>query len=438
MALEQTQKVTPLYRKHIDSGASMKVFSGYEMPLWYSSARDEHLAVLTGAGLFDTCHMSILVISGPGAFELLQLCFSRDLRHCLPGNRPLSPQKSVYGVILNRAGHVVDDAVCSQTGSASYLLTVNAGMGGTIRQHFLEQGRGIEADIDDLTDTLGKIDLQGPESAPILGRILQDPESCFDSLSYFSFKGHFGGKGSAGKTEILLQNGVPVLVSRTGYTGEFGFELMVSAGQVAGLWDMLLENGEREGLRPCGLAARDSLRTGAVLPLAHQDIGDWPFLHNPWIFALPFTPDGRDFTKTFIGGESLLKHLQSGKPEYTYPFAGFDPRKISLDESSGVFLEEEYIGRVLTCTTDMGIGRQGSRIYSLASPEAPEGFKPRGLSCGFVKLNRELSFNQEITIQDARRRIPVMTVRDIRPDRTARKNLFHRYFEPVPGDQVNA
>ena len=232
--------------------------------------------------------------------------------------------------------------------------------------------------MTDLTDRVGKMDIQGPDSARILKRILKEPVSVFERLVYFSFKGGFDDLQSA--QPVALVDGTPVLISRTGYTGEFGFELFVGIDHLVSVWSMVLEAGRTEGVLACGLAARDSLRAGAVLPLSHQDIGPWPFLHNPWLFALPLNDDGKTFNKDFIGGEALL---QQSWNKYTLPFAGFDPRKIDAGEESFVASETgERIGTILTCTTDMAIG--GWTVKSSVLPDKRI-FKPKGsavaLSC---------------------------------------------------------
>jgi len=172
---------------------------------------------------------------------------------------------------------------------------------------------------------------------------------------------------------------------------------------------------------PCGLAARDSLRAGAVLPLSHQDIGHWPFINHPWPFALPFTADQTGFTKNFIGREALENPTDIA---FTLAFAGKDLRKISSGEESRVIdADGRTIGTVLTCATDMGIGRHHGEIFSIASPDKPEGFKAKGLCCGFVKVNRKLSVGQHVDIADSRRTITVTIVDDVRPHRTARKPM---------------
>ncbi|MCD6225219.1 MAG: aminomethyl transferase family protein, partial [Deltaproteobacteria bacterium] len=103
---------TPLYDIHVSNNANMVMFGGYAMPLWYASAKNEHLAVLTGTGLFDTSHMSTLIIEGQDAFDIIQLCFTRDISRCMEENKkPLYDGRSVYGAFLNRKGWVIDDAI---------------------------------------------------------------------------------------------------------------------------------------------------------------------------------------------------------------------------------------------------------------------------------------------------------------------------------------
>jgi aminomethyltransferase len=336
------------------------------------------------------------------------------------GNAPLATGRSVYGVFLDSNGHLIDDSVVFRLAEADFLVVVNAGMGAAIARHLAVNAAGREVGILDLTDRLGKIDVQGPQAARVLGRILKDPTAVFEKLSYFSFRGHFDPASPLAGTVTLL-DGTPILLSRTGYTGEFGFEVFIQAAHVLRVWEMLLTAGRDLGLTPCGLAARDSLRTGAVLPLSHQDIGAWPFANNPWLIALPYDADRTGFTKNFIGAEALRHPADA---EHTYPFVGGDPRKISVEDPAVVLdPEAQAIGKALTCTTDMGIGRLGERIYSVASPDKPADFDPKGLSCGFVRVKRRLNPGDRIDIRDRRRSIRVTIVNDIRPDRTARRPI---------------
>ena len=419
--MERQTKRTPLFDWHKSRGANMADFGGYEMPLWYASAKSEHLSVLKQAGLFDTSHMATLLLSGPGAHGLLQLCFTNNLDGCVGrAKKPLFPGRCVYGAFLNAYGEVIDDGIVSKLSGDEYMVVVNAGMGGQVAEHLNANKAEREVEIDDLTDRLGKIDVQGPTAARIVSGVLAAPETVLDPMPYFSFKGHFSANAPQADA-VRLKNGVPILLSRTGYTGEFGFEIFVAPDQLVATWEMICAAGEAFGLETCGLAARDSLRGGAVLPLSHQDIGDWPFVNHPWPFALPYAADRSGFTKTFIGDKALL-NVEA--PDFTYAFVGADLRKVSTgDPATVVDGTGNEIGRVLTCVTDMGIGWHQGQILSVASPGRPEDFAPRGLSCGFVKVATPLKPGTALKLKDSRRRIKVTVVEDIRPDRTARRPI---------------
>jgi aminomethyltransferase len=418
----QDTKKTLLYDWHTRRGANMAVFGGYDMPVWYPpGVRVEHLAPLTTAGIFDTSHMALVKTRGARAFDLLQRCFSRDLGACIGrDNTPIAEGRCVYGVFLNEKGHVIDDAIVYKTGAEKFVTVVNAGMGGEIAAHLKKHAGANGVDIEDLTDRVGKMDVQGPLAAKIMQKILADPHTIFEKMPYFSFKGHFD-PAEQPSVDVRLLDGTPMLISRSGYTGEFGFELFIAPDRFVHLWETVLEAGKEFGALPCGLAARDSLRVGAVLPLSHQDIGHWPFVNNPWTFALPYNADKSGFTKAFVGGPALENVTDA---DFTHPFVGYDLRKITVDENAAVLNPDgERLGIVLTCATDMGIGRADDKIYSVASPDKPAGFVPKGLCCGFVKTAGRLSSGQPVQIADARRKIKVVIADDIRPDRTARRAI---------------
>ncbi len=421
-------KQTPLHPWHLSRHAKMADFAGYQMPLWYASVKSEHLGVLRSAGLFDTSHMAVVTVEGTDARKLLQHCFTQDLDACIGrGKKPLPSGRCTYGAFLDETGGVIDDAIVFQLHPHRYMVVVNAGMGGDIAAHLENRKEGLAAAIEDLTDAVGKIDLQGPSSGVILRRVLSNPEAVFDGMVYFSFKGALPSTGKDAAAVTLI-DGSPILLSRTGYTGEFGFEIFLPPERVEPVWEMILAEGEPEGLVPCGLAARDSLRAGAVLPLSHQDIGPWPFIHHPWEFALPFRPDRSGFTKSFVGSRALENAADA---PYTHPFVGEDLRKVSAAEPAGVFdADGNELGVVLTCATDVGIGREGGRIFSVASPDAPEGFDPRGLSCGFVRVAARLAAGDAVYLRDSRRTIQAAIAADIRPDRTARRPIQSMIQEP--------
>lgn len=418
--LSETKK-TPLYDWHAAQGANMADFGGYTMPLWYpSGTRAEHLAVLKAAGLFDTSHMAMIRVWGKDARSFLQDLFTKNLEQCLgPKNLPLIPGRAVYGAFLNEKGHALDDALVYMVKEGLYLVAVNAGMGGALAAHLASFAEKKEVQIEDLTDRLGKIDIQGPFSGKILLSVLEKGEKLFSSMPYFSFKDGLFGENS--EIPCRLKDGTPILLSRTGYTGELGFEIFCQSDATLKVWEMILHAGKDFSLIPCGLAARDSLRGGAFLPLSHQDIGAWPFVNNPWMFALPFNEEKTAFTKPFLGDEALLQAMKT--TEYTYAFLGKDLRKVAAGPDTAVLLDDKKIGSVLTCVTDMGMGLKDGRLYSVASPDLPEGAKIQGLSCGFVLVKGPLPAGCELVLDDGKRKLPVTLTDSLRPDRTARKAI---------------
>jgi aminomethyltransferase len=398
---------TALHAGHVAGGALLVDFGGWEMPLWYpSGAVKEHLAVLTGAGLFDTSHMSVLLLEGGKTRDFLNYALTRDISALARG-------RAAYSLILDEAGCSVDDTLAYPLDRERFALVVNAGMSAKVIKHLRDLPGGKNIAFTDLTGVCAKLDIQGPLAFAVLKRLVAGSEAVFARFPYFSFQGDFDFASSS----VRLTNGAPALISRTGYTGEQGFEIFLPADQVGAFWEELLEKGADSGLIPCGLAARDSLRAGAVLPLSHQDIGPWPFINTPWSFALPLAADGT-FSKNFLGHEAL----NPAAAEHTLPFVGFDPRKVDRHEAR-VFTRKAEAGRVLTAVADMGIGRVDGKVASLASPDKPAGWRPKGLVCGFVKVREALPPGSIVELRDSRREISVEICADIRPGRTARKAL---------------
>jgi aminomethyltransferase len=241
-------------------------------------------------------------------------------------------------------------------------------------------------------------------------------------MPYFSFKGHFDpNHPEAGA--VKLKNGTPVLLSRSGYTGEFGFEIFIAPNAIVDLWKQVLAAGESFGITACGLGARDSLRAGAGLPLSHQDIGHFKFMNHPWDFALPYNSDKSGFTKDFLGAAALVPEKND---VYVFPFVGDSLRKVAAGENTGVFDEnEQQIGHVLTCATDMGITWHEGKIVSITTPDLPDNIKIKGIACGFVMVSKHLEPGTTLMLKEGKRAIRVTIVTDIRPDRTARKKITH-------------
>ena len=156
----------------MENGANMALFGNYDMPLWYKTgAKAEHLAVIQSAGIFDTSHMAVVLVKGEGARVLLQHCLSKDLDSCLGKDKtPLVDGRCVYGVFLNADGTVIDDAIVYQLQAESFMVVVNAGMGGEIASHLVANAGEGAVIVVDMTDRVGKMDIQGPDSARILGK----------------------------------------------------------------------------------------------------------------------------------------------------------------------------------------------------------------------------------------------------------------------------
>ncbi|MBU8910423.1 MAG: aminomethyltransferase family protein [Desulfobacterales bacterium] len=407
-------KTTSLNEWHKTAGANMADFGGFDMPLWYDTGvKNEHLGVLKSAGIFDTSHMACINVNGNDAFELINYCFTRDIATLKQG-------RCVYGAFLNSEGHCIDDAIIYKFSDVFFMICVNAGMGSAIAQHLDANKKSLSVTIEDLSRKIAKMDIQGINSARILSKVIQNPDTVFDKMPYFSFKGNFN-ESVSGQSEVRLLDNTPVLLSRSGYTGEFGFEIFLNPDAIVKLWKDILSAGEDFGITACGLASRDSLRAGACLPLSHQDIGSWKFINHPWDFALPYNKDKTSFTKKFLGADALSPEKTDS---FTYPFAGDSLRKVPAGENTHVIDETgKVIGKVLTCATDMGISRHEGNIVSIGSKNLPQGLKIKGISCGFIMVSKKLKTGMTVTLKEGKRKITAVIVTDIRPDRTARKKI---------------
>jgi aminomethyltransferase len=241
---------TCLHRATVDAGGRMVEFAGWEMPIQFSGIVGEHLAVRDRAGLFDVSHMGQIEITGTGAADLLQRLTTNDLNRLQPG-------QAQYTVLTTPAGTCIDDLVVSRCGVAEYLLCVNAANIDKDFEWIRDHGGGSTRIVNRSAD-FGLIALQGPRAAAILSGCAAVPPA---DLRFFHLV----------RTEVA---GVQTLLSRTGYTGEDGFELFVPAERAVIVWDRLLETGDPEGLVPVGLGARDTLRLEARLLLYGNDIDE--------------------------------------------------------------------------------------------------------------------------------------------------------------------
>ena len=237
--MAQTLQRTPLHDRHVALGARMVPFAGWEMPVQYEGVIQEHRAVRTDAGVFDVSHMGEIDVEGPQALPLLQSLLSNDLDRIATG-------EAQYTLLTNERGGIIDDLIAYRLGDCRYLLIVNASNREAdfrwLKEH---EVRGSE--ITDVSDQYALLAVQGPRSIERLGLPPAKP---------FTF------------AEAAI-DGVPVMVNRTGYTGEDGCELLCMADDAVALWDAVLARG----VVPCGLGARDTLRLEVCYPLHGNDIG---------------------------------------------------------------------------------------------------------------------------------------------------------------------
>ena len=241
---------TPLRAVHERLGATMTEFAGWLMPLRYGSELAEHRAVRSAAGLFDLSHMGEISVSGPGAAAALD--------YALTGQpSALKPGRARYTMICAPDGGVLDDLIVYRLADTEFLVVANAANTAVVATTLRERAAGHEAQVDDRTDDYALIAIQGPHAARILAPLT---DIGLDQVRYY-----------AGQRAVVA--GRDALLARTGYTGEDGFELFTSPGDAEPLWLALTAAGEADGLVPAGLAARDTLRLEAGMPLYGNELG---------------------------------------------------------------------------------------------------------------------------------------------------------------------
>ncbi|MEX8032106.1 glycine cleavage system aminomethyltransferase GcvT [Microbacterium sp. 20-116] len=252
-------RTSPLNDRHEALGASFTDFGGWNMPVRYTSDLAEHRAVREAAGLFDISHMAEFRVDGEAAAAFLDYVLAGRLSTMKIG-------KAKYSLVLAESGGIVDDVIVYRTGERSFLVISNAGNRDAVASAFgLAQRTWISAAdglfVEDVTDDFALIALQGPEARGILSSTpgVEITGTALDELGYYAW------------TEGTF-DGVPLFVARTGYTGEDGYELMIPTANAAALWDAALAAGSDRGLVPCGLAARDTLRLEAGMPLYGHEL----------------------------------------------------------------------------------------------------------------------------------------------------------------------
>jgi len=348
---------TSLNETHKEMGAKMVVFAGWEMPVWYSSVLEEHQAVRQAAGLFDVTHMGVFQAEGPDAGTFLDSVCGNDISSLEEG-------ESCYTHFLDQDANVIDDLLVYRRERDKFLVVVNASNDekdwqwlnkvrkGEVRvdnQALWAVAFGRNVTLRNLRDRQARdemrvdIAIQGPNSRKILLNLecsLTDREA-IDGLAW------------AQLCEVTLK-GIPLIVSRTGYTGErMGFELFVHPDKAVELWKALLEIGEPLGLKPCGLGARDSLRTEAGLPLYGHEMGG---LLNLGVGQAGFGSFVKTYKPWFIGRQAFLD--QEAERDGIVVRFTFDEKRTRMAHLGDPIVDEK--GKVIGTVTSCAINTEGS------------------------------------------------------------------------------
>jgi aminomethyltransferase len=322
-------KRTPLFSVYAEYGAKTIDFGGWELPVQFSSIKEEHEAVRTRAGLFDVSHMGEIEVKGKDSLIFLQKVMTNDVAKLTDG-------RAQYSLMCYENGGTVDDLLIYKKADDHYLLVVNAA--NTDKDFdWLKEHLFGDVQVTNISEQIAQLALQGPLAEKVLQKLT---ETDLSEIKFFGFK-----------EDVDLQ-GVKALVSRTGYTGEDGFEIYCHSEDAVTLWHAILEAGKEEGVLPCGLGARDTLRFEATLPLYGQELSkDITPLEAGLGFAVKTNKE-----VDFIGKEVLKKQKEEG----------------TLRKLVGI----EMI--------DKGIPRHGYRVFA---GEAEIGFVTTGTQSPTLKKN---------------------------------------------------
>jgi aminomethyltransferase len=316
-------KRTPLYDWHVAQGARMVPFAGWEMPVQYTGILEEHRATRGAAGLFDVSHMGEATVQGPGAAALVDRVATNRMGDMAVG-------RARYTLMCVPDGGVVDDIIVYRFGEQDFFICLNAGNAPGDVAWLKEQAAGFDCVVREASAEYAQLALQGPQAVAIAARVAaagSDPAA----VPRFAFS-------------RMTVAGVPTLASRTGYTGEDGFEFYVAPGYAVTLAEALLEAGKDLGLKPCGLGARDSLRLEAGLPLyGHEISREISPLQAGLGWAVKLNKPGG-----FVGREALAAEAAAG-PAQKVVFFTLDDRRIARAGMT-VMAGERAAGTVLSGT----------------------------------------------------------------------------------------
>ena len=339
MTTIEAVRKTPLYDCHLEAEARMVEFAGWRMPVQYGGVIDEHRAVRSAAGLFDVSHMGEIRVAGPGAEGMLQRLTPNNVARLRPG-------RAHYSALLTERGTYIDDLLVYRLGEEEFLLVVNAANAAADLEWLRAHGEG-EAEVGDVSSSYALLALQGPRAEEIL-RPLTDAD--LGELSYYRF------------AEARVA-GRRMIVSRTGYTGEDGFELYVDPAGAPDLWRRLLAAGRPAGLVPAGLGARDTLRLEAAMALYGHELDEET---TPLEAGLDWTVKWK--SGEFIGRDALLEQREAGPRRR---LCGFEVTGRGIArQGSAVLLDGEVAGAVTSGTWSPTFEKAIGMAYVEAEPPA--------------------------------------------------------------------
>jgi len=353
------EKSTPLYHKHLELGAMMVPFAGWQMPLHYGSQLEEHHAVRNQVGVFDVSHMLAIDVQGPQATAFLRYLLANDIF------KLNSNGKALYTCMLNHEAGIMDDLIVYRLGENAYRCVVNAATADKDEAWIHHQSQSYQVSINPRQDVC-LLAVQGPKTFEKLLQVL--PLATVHALQALTPFHFFADKNT--------------IIARTGYTGEMGVEMMVTSDQVVDLWDRLIQ----QGVRPIGLAARDSLRLEAGLNLYGTDMDEGI---SPDESNLSWTIDLKDPVRDFIGKVALLAKRRLGVK----------------DQLVGVLLLEKGVCRphmVIHVKNDQQVWLQGSLTSGSFSPTLNSGIGLARIPVGTF---------QEAQVEIRGKRVPVKLVK---------------------------
>jgi aminomethyltransferase len=272
-------KKTCLYDKHVALGALISPFGGFDMPIQYTNIIDEHQAVRQHCGVFDVSHMGEVLVSGKDAERYVNHVFTNDVRNIPNG-------KILYGMMCYEDGGVVDDLLVYKMADDKFFLVINAANIDKDWAWIQQQSKGFDITLDHQSDQYGELAIQGPDAEQVMEQVLGIP--CKE-LVFYTFKTIDG-----------------ILVSRTGYTGEDGFEIYAAPDAIRTYWDQLMA----ANIKPCGLGCRDTLRFEVGLPLYGDELSEsiTPIMAGLGIFV-------KLDKEEFIGKDALARQKAEGAPK---------------------------------------------------------------------------------------------------------------------------